>query len=102
MDRDDVPSQHRNVYDRAMRGKSRKAAVRCYCLMCVGWSWDEVRKCSAPACPLYLYRLGGSETKRLTPPIEGEVASATATDGAECSPGRARRASGDSGARRPT
>ena len=54
----DVPSKYRGLYDRAMRGRSRQAAIRAHCLMCVGWEWAEVKRCTAPGCPLFPYRTG--------------------------------------------
>ena len=57
----DVPSRYRGLYDRAMRGRSRQAAIRAHCLMCVGWQSREVALCTAPGCPLYPYRLGRKE-----------------------------------------
>ena len=56
----DVPKKYRRLYQKAMSGKSRRAALRCHCLMCVSWRASEVTLCTAPTCPLYPYRLGGS------------------------------------------
>ncbi len=61
MKREDVPERYRPMYDRALAGRSRKAAIRAHCLMCVGWDASEVRRCSAPACPLFPYRVGPSK-----------------------------------------
>jgi hypothetical protein len=33
-------------------------AIRAFCLECVGWSSDEVYKCTAPNCPLFPFRFG--------------------------------------------
>ena len=55
----DVPDHCRKLYRRAMTGKSRRAAIRAHCLMCVGYAPSEVRRCTATACPLYPYRLKG-------------------------------------------
>lgn len=55
----DVPGKYRELYRRAWARKSRKAAIRAFCLECVGWSAIEVRLCTAPACPLYEFRLKG-------------------------------------------
>lgn len=55
----DVPAKYRDLYRRAYAGKSRKAAIRAHCLECVYWSADEVRRCTAPACPLFEFRLRG-------------------------------------------
>jgi hypothetical protein len=52
----EVPAKYRAIYARAMTGKSRKAACRAFCLQCVAWSEAEVRRCTAPDCPLYPYR----------------------------------------------
>jgi hypothetical protein len=51
----DVPPRYRPLYERAMSGKSRKAAIAAFCLECVGWSLAEVRRCTAPNCPLFPY-----------------------------------------------
>jgi len=55
----DAPAWCRGVYRRAWQGRSRKAAIRAFCLECVGWSPSEVRRCTAPACPLFEFRLKG-------------------------------------------
>jgi len=52
----DMPKAYRKVYQRAMTGRSRKAAMRAMCLECCGWQRVEVANCSAPNCPLYPYR----------------------------------------------
>lgn len=56
--RAEMPQRHRAAYDRAMSGRSRKAAVSSFCRMYMGWrnAAREVRHCSDPACPLYPYR----------------------------------------------
>ena len=59
----DVPERYRGLYRRAMTGKSRRAAVRANCLMCCGWQFVEVERCTAPTCPLYPYRLGAAVTE---------------------------------------
>ena len=33
-------------------------AIRTHCLECLGWSSDEVIKCSLKTCPLYPFRKG--------------------------------------------
>lgn len=60
----DIPQKYRDLYARAMRGKSRKAAVRAHCLMCVGWNAAEVRLCTARNCPLFPYREVGVRRPR--------------------------------------
>jgi hypothetical protein len=51
-----IPKQYPATYDRAMTGKSRKAAMRAFCLECCGWQIKEVFLCTDLACPLYPYR----------------------------------------------
>ena len=51
-----VPETMRRTYLRAVSGKSKPAAIKAFCAECVGWDRDEVRLCTAPACPLYPYR----------------------------------------------
>ncbi len=58
---DDMPSRYRQLYQRAMSGKSLKSAVRAHCLMCTGWQAREVRACTAPTCPLYVHRLSARQ-----------------------------------------
>ena len=55
--RKQIPKVHRANYDKAVRGRSMKAATKAFCLECVGGSPSEVARCTAPACPLYEYRL---------------------------------------------
>jgi hypothetical protein len=54
--RKDTPRIHRANYDEAVSGRSRKAAIKAFCLECVGWEKEEVRLCTGLACPLYPYR----------------------------------------------
>jgi len=51
-----MPKLYRGTYDRAMSGKSRKAAMRAFCLECLVWQINEVFSCTDAACPLYPYR----------------------------------------------
>ena len=54
--REQMPKIHRANYDKAMKGRSMKAATKAFCLMCVQWQKEEVRLCTDLACPLYPYR----------------------------------------------
>lgn len=54
-----VPKAYRGFYRRAMKGKSRAAAIRAFCLECVGWQGNEVRHCTATECFLYPWRMKG-------------------------------------------
>ncbi|MHC4130486.1 MAG: hypothetical protein ACYSSP_03540 [Planctomycetota bacterium] len=51
-----MPKVYRSNYDQAMTGRSRRAAIKAFCLECVCWHKEEVRLCSSPACPLFPYR----------------------------------------------
>ena len=55
----DMPTKYRGLYRVAWKGKSRKKAIRAFCLECVGYMPSEVRLCTSPDCPLYEYRLEG-------------------------------------------
>jgi len=56
-----VPPKLQQAYYRASTGTaSPRAAIKAFCLECVGWDRDDVIGCTAPACPLYQYRpVGG-------------------------------------------
>jgi len=54
--RDDIPKPYRRTYDRALSGRSLKAAVKAQCLECMGWQREEVRACASYPCPLWPYR----------------------------------------------
>jgi hypothetical protein len=51
--RSQIPRAYRQTYDRAVKGKSLRAAVNSFCLECVCWQIREVRDCTDLACPLY-------------------------------------------------
>lgn len=42
---------------------SRKAAIRLFCLECMGGSPSDVRACDSKDCPLHNYRMGGGKAK---------------------------------------
>jgi len=54
--REQMPDIYKANYDKAMGGKSKAAAIKAFCLECVCWQREEVRMCTAKACPLYPYR----------------------------------------------
>jgi hypothetical protein len=51
-----MPVKCRGHYEKAMRGRSMKAAITAQCLECVLWVRKEVELCTDVACPLYPYR----------------------------------------------
>ena len=62
--RANIPRLYRRVYDQAMSGASRQAAIQAFCLECVGWQRAEIPLCPSQGCPLYPYRpyqQGGDE-----------------------------------------
>lgn len=51
-----MPRVYRGIYEKAVSGKSRKAAMHAFCLECMGWQIGEVYRCTDCACPLFPYR----------------------------------------------
>jgi hypothetical protein len=51
-----IPTRQRPIFLRAWGGRSRKAAIRAFCLECVGYETAEVNRCTAAACSLFAYR----------------------------------------------
>lgn len=49
---------YRRTYDKAMSGKSLRAAVTAKCQDCMCWQGAEVRRCDIVTCPLHPYRPG--------------------------------------------
>ena len=47
---------YRKQYDKAMSGKSIRAAINSKCLDCMCWQQAEVKKCDIDTCPLHPYR----------------------------------------------
>jgi hypothetical protein len=60
-----MPKSCRAGYLKAAEGKaSPREAIKAQCLECVAWNRAEVRRCTATACPLWMYRpWTGSEEK---------------------------------------
>ena len=53
------PRRYRDVYRRGRGRKSRQAAIRAFCVQCMGYQAHEVPGCTARSCPLFAYRLRG-------------------------------------------
>ena len=51
-----IPESAKKIYERAMAGRSRGAAVKAFCQECVGYVRKEVTLCTDKGCPLYHYR----------------------------------------------
>lgn len=54
--RADMPKAYRGIYDKAMGGASKAAAIHAFCLECVGWDRNAVKRCMSTPCPLFPYR----------------------------------------------
>lgn len=52
-----IPKKYQKLYNKRLT--SRKAAIRSFCLECVGYSEKEVKLCSDTECPLFKFRLKG-------------------------------------------
>lgn len=47
---------YQKVFERAYGGGSRTAAIKAFCLDCVGFQRSDITNCTALACPLWPYR----------------------------------------------
>jgi len=57
MKRTSTVREYEKLKERALKGRSRKAAIKAFCLECCGFNRKEVELCQSPDCPLYPYRL---------------------------------------------
>ncbi len=53
----EVPTKYQRMFEKAATGRSRNAAIRAHCLMCMGSQEGEIEMCTSPECPLFHYRL---------------------------------------------
>ena len=51
-----MPASCRNVYKKAMKGRSLRAAVNAKRLDCSNWQKNEIDLCPVVGCPLYPYK----------------------------------------------
>lgn len=56
----------------ARQAGSRRAAIRMFCLTCMGGDTAEVRRCASTDCPLHLFRMGTFKGDATTPAETGE------------------------------
>jgi hypothetical protein len=61
---DGLPRVFKALYRRAMKGRSRRAAIDAHCNMCMGWIRGGPYTCSSPECPLFPYRPGETVEKK--------------------------------------
>lgn len=52
-----IPKKYRGLENKV--DSSRKAAIRLFCLECVGFAQEEVRLCAGKDCPLFHWRITG-------------------------------------------
>ena len=52
----DIPEIYREIYEKAVLGGSKPAAIKAFCLECACWEKNEIIKCNSVACPLYMVR----------------------------------------------
>jgi hypothetical protein len=52
----EAPERCRGILKRAYGGQSKAAGVKAFCLRCTGYSREDVKDCTAYACPLWPYR----------------------------------------------
>lgn len=50
------PKKYRQIYDRAVEGKSLRACINAQCLDCCAGQSREIRLCTDLACPLWAVR----------------------------------------------
>lgn len=62
----DIPPLFQKLYRRAKTGRSQRAAIRSFCLECVGYVLEEVKLCTDTGCPLYEYRITGRKVPKST------------------------------------
>lgn len=55
--REDIKERNPHLVKRAYQKKHREAAIRLFCLECMGNNITEVKKCTDHGCPLYQFRM---------------------------------------------
>jgi hypothetical protein len=65
----EIPEPYRKGYEKAVKGGSKSAAIKAFCLECSMWQENEVTGCKAVTCPLYSVRPFGKRRKLTNPAI---------------------------------
>lgn len=60
----DVPEKYQKLYNKAMSGRSQAAAIKMFCVTCMGFDPTEVPLCTDTSCPLYPYRKTGRKASK--------------------------------------
>lgn len=48
-----IPPARQNLFRQAYTGRSRKAAIKAFCIECMGFSYESAKDCRTTTCPLY-------------------------------------------------
>ena len=51
-----IPRSYRAVYDKAIKGRSLRAAINSFCLECCHFQIEDIRNCTDLGCPLCAVR----------------------------------------------
>jgi len=51
-----MPTRYRSMFREAYTKRSLESAVHCFCLSCINFQVEEIKKCTSLTCPLYEYR----------------------------------------------
>ena len=58
--RKNIPNTYNGAYrrgfDKAIEGKSLRAAIDAKCMDCMGWQATEVKRCDVVTCPMWTVR----------------------------------------------
>jgi hypothetical protein len=85
--RRDVPKRYQALYARAMRGKSRKAAIHSFCAECVGYVVKEIHLCTDAGCPLFPYRPRATAPPAMRNAAQNGKTSTKSPKAGKCTPG---------------
>jgi hypothetical protein len=61
-----VTNKLQKLYNKAITGRNQAAAIKFFCLDCMGGDSQEVKDCTDFDCSLYLYRITGRKV-----PVKG-------------------------------
>ena len=50
------PARYRTIMERAFTTNRKSLAIKAFCLRCVGYEREEVRRCTSFGCPLWTHR----------------------------------------------
>lgn len=56
-----LPVRYQQKLRRALTGNSRVDSMDMFCIMCMGYSYEDVKHCPSVTCPLWRWRPGGND-----------------------------------------